>query len=664
MKDKVAQTKNKLALLTTRVVGLLFICAASVLSEARADAVEVAADRYLITRKTGVSSTKPPTDPSYVISQTSGYFDLVIPKSAAQSIANAGIDREPLNWAKVNKDCAEILQDESVASCEPDVLLPIAAVPNDPMFGEQWGLSSNSSPLADIDAPQAWDRGVGSKSVLLGVIDTGIYSSHPDLAPNLWSNPLEAIDGVDNDVNVYIDDILGANTDAINNDINDCQGHGTHVSGIIGAKGNNGIGVTGVNWNTTLVTAKANQGCEPWFSTSGLVRAYNYFYDLKLRGINIRAVNASIGGTVYSEATYEAIVRLNSVDVLLVAAAGNSSKDMDVTPHYPASYAVPNVISVAATGSAGQLAPYSNFGWNVTIAAPGGDNSTSDAGDIMSTKSPITGSRAFYGGFSGTSMAAPMVAGAIGLVASQAPHLSGSELKDIASASARQRSNLIGKVVGGRFLNVKAMSDMALGVVDNCPSDPEKTEPGICGCGVADVDSDGDTVLDCQESCPSDPSKLSAGVCGCGVADSDSDGDSVVDCQDACPSDRGKTTPGVCGCGIADSDANGNGVIDCQDRGLSQVIPVKPRIQAFRDRMVISMQPGSDVRQYVQISLIPPLSSRRRPVTRYFITDSYAISIFKPARGSIIMTRYAYLRKGTTSDFSYWSSFAMAKVKR
>ena len=106
---------------------------------------------------------------------------------------------------------------------------------------------------------------------------------------------------------------------------------------------------------------------------------------------------------------------------------------------------------------------------------------------------------------------------------------------------------------------------VAGGFVDACPDDPAKTDPGICGCGVADVDSDGDGTADCNDVCSDDPAKTDPGLCGCGIADVDGDGDGTPDCSDQCPVDPAKTDPGACGCGVADTDANGNGTADCTE---------------------------------------------------------------------------------------------------
>jgi hypothetical protein len=103
------------------------------------------------------------------------------------------------------------------------------------------------------------------------------------------------------------------------------------------------------------------------------------------------------------------------------------------------------------------------------------------------------------------------------------------------------------------------------GVVDQCPNDPNKTEPGICGCGVPDTDSDNDGTPDCNDACPNDPTKVAPGICGCGVADSDSDGDGTANCKDGCPNDPNKTQPGVCGCGKPDTDTDNDGIKDCND---------------------------------------------------------------------------------------------------
>jgi subtilisin family serine protease len=604
-------------------------CVATVsAAHAQSGLVSVAANRYIITRNPMSSASGTPDSLSYSTSHSNGYFDLVTPKSAPQSAQSVAVQLEKLDLAKVNAHCSEILQDPSVATCEPDILVESTAFPNDARFSEQWGLH-DAAQNADIDVEGAWMRGTGTASTLIGVIDSGIHAEHPDLVSNLWSNPADPRDGVDNDGNGYVDDVFGVNTHFGNSNAQDCLGHGTHVAGIIGAKGNNNEGIAGVIWDSSIISANIHYDCGRFSFISAAVAAYNYFYDLKVRGHNIRVLNASFGGYQYSDASYQAIARLNEVGVLLVAAAGNDTKDAASEPFYPAMYDLPNVISVAATGTQLTLTDYSNYGSRVQIAAPGGDSSGGPKA-ILSTYSPLAEGTKLYASLYGTSMAAPMVSGTIALVASQFPSLSAVQLKDLLLRSAYSIPSLEGKVADARFLNAKGMSELAASMNDSCPDDPGKTAPGVCGCG---------------------------------RADSDSDGDRVLDCQDACPSDRGKTTPGVCGCGIADADANGNGRIDCLDTGISSVIPQTPRIQLTGRSVLVSMAPRTGMSYFLQITITPPRSTRRTASTNYYEVRTSRVLFRKPTRGSRIQVRYAYLVPGSKSDFSYWSYFANFVVR-
>lgn len=649
-----------------RAFGLLcsFVCVSLIAADAEGQqgSVTVAANRYIITRKAISTSSSASTKTSYVTHAATGYFDLVSPQSASQSLQSAAVELEPLNFAKVQQACAEIKQDPSIASCEPDMLLESVALPDDPMFSQQWGLNDTAND-ADIDAPAAWDRGTGSKSIIIGVIDSGIYTQHPDLIPNFWANPADPADGIDNDGNGYADDVFGVNTAKGSSNPEDCFGHGTHVAGIIGAKGNNGAGVTGVNWTANIISANIHHDCTRNSFLSSALAAYNYFYDLKVRGHDIRVLNASYGGYGFSDAAYQAIARLNQVGILFVAAVGNEAKNTDSSPFYPALYDLPNVIAVAATGANLNLASYSNYGSRVHIAAPGGDLNPVE-NRLLSTYSPLAEGGSLYAHSPGTSMASPMVAGTIALVASQVPSLSAAQLKEILLTSAYSLSSLEGKVNGARFLNAKGMAELAASRGDACPNDPSKTSPGICGCGVADTDSDGDGTADCQDSCPSDGGKVSAGACGCGVADTDSDGDGTANCQDACPSDRGKTSPGACGCGIADSDANGNGSVDCRDVGISTVIPDKPRLQLGRDKVYIRMAPRTGMSYYLEITVTLPRSFRRRPITKNFEVKNPYVMFNKPPKGSRVQVRYAYFVAAKKTDVSYWSYFSSLSVRR
>ncbi|MGN6544946.1 MAG: S8 family peptidase, partial [Aureliella sp.] len=298
----------------------------------------------------------------------------------------------------------------NVIVATPDFKLSLQSVPNDPSFGSLWGMENNGSTGladADIDASQAWDYGTSS-SVVVAVIDTGIDYTHPDLQANIWTNTREvAGNGIDDDGNGYVDDIRGWNFVAGNNNPMDDNGHGTHVSGTIGAVGNNGIGVAGVAWNVKLMALKFLDS-----SGSGLlsnaVSAIDY-----ARTNGAKIINASWGGGSFSSVLDSAIQRFYNAGGIFVAAAGNDASNNATVASYPANYN--NVISVAASTSSDTLASFSNYGTNVEIAAPGQS--------ILSTVPNNS-----YAVYSGTSMATPHVSGALALLWGQAPSLTSSQL--------------------------------------------------------------------------------------------------------------------------------------------------------------------------------------------------------------------------------------------
>jgi subtilisin family serine protease len=308
---------------------------------------------------------------------------------------------------------------------EANTIIRINRQPNDTDFAKQYGMHNtglNSGTVdADIDALEAWDVVTGSKDVVVGIIDTGVNYTHPDIAPNYWKNPGESgldaagkdksTNGIDDDGNGYIDDYRG--WDFVNNDNDpmDDHSHGTHCAGVIGARGDDGIGVVGVNWNVSMVGLKFLSG-----SGSGTledaVKAIEYGTSL---GLSL--TSNSWGGGGFSQTMLDAIKAANSRGILFVAAAGNDSSNNDASPAYPASYQVDNVISVAASDNKDQMAYFSNVGVNsVHVAAPGVD--------IWSTVLGTT-----YGTMSGTSMATPHVAGVAALVKSAHPDASASQVK-------------------------------------------------------------------------------------------------------------------------------------------------------------------------------------------------------------------------------------------
>jgi serine protease len=322
-----------------------------------------------------------------------------------------------------------------------DFRVQIAATPNDPRYSSQWGLNNIAQTGglndADIDAPEAWNTTTGSRSIIVGVIDTGIDYNHPDLAANIWRNTREiAGNGIDDDANGFRDDIRG--WDFRNNDADpfDDNAHGTHVAGIIGAVGNNGVGVTGVAWNVQLMPLKF-LGADGSGSTSSAVSAINYAV---ANGAKI--LNNSWGGGGFSQALNDAVARARAAGVIFVAAAGNEANNNDTRPSYPANIAVDNVLSVAATDSSDRLASFSNFGaTTVDIAAPGVG--------ILSTTPNNT-----YSSFSGTSMATPFVAGAAALVWSANPSLTYSQVIGRLTSSVDVIPGLAGKVSTSGRLNV------------------------------------------------------------------------------------------------------------------------------------------------------------------------------------------------------------------
>lgn len=337
---------------------------------------------------------------------------------------------------------SEILNTTLLMSVETDRRYSLTATTNDPKLSSQWS-------HAAMGNDKAWDRNTGSKSVAVAVLDTGINIQHEDLAANIWTNQSEASGtaGIDDDGNGFIDDVHGWDFIDDDNDPSDVYGHGTHVAGIIGASGNNGLGVSGVNWSVSLVPLKICSDAGGCY-LSAVIRALEYSVKM-----GIRISNNSYGG-VYSPSQSEiaALSAAGAAGHLFVAAAGNNASNNDAVPFYPASYDLPNVISVAATGSDGRLAGFSNYGASsVHIAAPG-----------LSIYS--TGVNGDYVDMSGTSMASPQVAGVAALVASAWKSINFtwtvSDMRQRLLRSARGSTEFAGKVL----VNGSVDSDLASNV--------------------------------------------------------------------------------------------------------------------------------------------------------------------------------------------------------
>ncbi|MSW42783.1 MAG: S8 family serine peptidase, partial [Actinobacteria bacterium] len=380
----------------------------------------------------------------------------------------------------VSAAIAKFKSSPGVRYAEPDYVLTKQVTSNDPYYtgGNLWGMyGDGTSPANQFGsaAGEAWAAGyTGSRSVAIGVIDEGIQFAHPDLAANMWTNPLEiAGNGIDDDANGFIDDIHG--WDFINNnatvyDGNSTEGsdtHGTHVSGTIGGIGGNGSGVAGVNWAVTIVSAKflgANGG-----STSDAVRALDYLRALKVsQGLKIVATSNSWGGGGYSTALNDAINLAGDQGILFVAAAGNSSSNNDVVGSYPSNNQCTNggtrgydcVIAVGSITSSGALSSFSSYGaTTVDIAAPGSS---------INSAYPVDG----YASLSGTSMATPHVSGAIALCASINPSLTAGQLRAAVVNSAQSTPSLAGLIVNGGRLDIGAMVSACLPSTSPVVGDP------------------------------------------------------------------------------------------------------------------------------------------------------------------------------------------------
>ncbi len=367
---------------------------------------------------------------------------------------------------------AALRRQPEVLYAEPNYILRATAIPNDQHFlaGRQYG-------LAKIGAQSVWDNfTTGSANVVVAVIDQGIELTHPDLEANIWTNPSPgSLPPIAGDLHGY--DFNDDDSTVFSG--SDFENHATHVAGIIGAKGNNGVGVTGVNWSVHLMSLKFLDEISGEGDTADAIRACTYAKQMRdlwltqgpAKGANIRVINASFGGNEFVQAFQDVINELNTAGILFVAAGGNKDNgtlepDNNRIPVFPSDYEAPNIISVASTNATDNLSDFSHFGrTKVDLGAPGEG--------ILSTTPPCTDPGPFpdfpcepsfpigfgdttdtYSFFDGTSMAAPFVSGAAALMWAHTPNLTVAQVKNLLLLNGDVQTALVDKTLTGRRLNI------------------------------------------------------------------------------------------------------------------------------------------------------------------------------------------------------------------
>jgi subtilisin family serine protease len=264
---------------------------------------------------------------------------------------------------------------DTVETAEPNYLRSVSAVPSYTNFGKLWAFRNTGQAVngvtgisgADIGVTGAWDMSTGSRGVVVAVIDSGLLYNHPDLAANVWRNPNESCTaGMDLDQNGFVGDCRGWNFVDDNNDPLDFNGHGTHVTGIIGAAGGGASALVGVNWSVSIMPLRVLDSAG-YGTTGDVIAAVNY-----ATRMGAQVINASLGGADASQLEREAIQAFVANGGLFVAAAGNTASNIDSVPFYPASYRMDGLIGVAATDSSDSLASWSSYGpSSAQVAAPG-----------------------------------------------------------------------------------------------------------------------------------------------------------------------------------------------------------------------------------------------------------------------------------------------------
>ncbi|MCC5790855.1 MAG: S8 family serine peptidase [Opitutales bacterium] len=326
---------------------------------------------------------------------------------------------------------------DSIRYAEPDYIVHPTVEPNDPSFldGTLWALNNTGQDGgvagADISATTAWNTRTDASSIIVGVVDSGIRTTHEDITANLWVNPTETADGTDTNGNGFVDDIHGIDAITHSGNLIDDNGHGTHVAGTIGAVGNNDLGITGVAWDVQLMglrfLAKTGGG-----TLSDAIICIEYAIDNE-----VDILNNSWGGPAFSQALLDTIMETRDAGIIFVAAAGNSNTDVDFNPVYPAAYGVENIVTVASTTRTDERSSFSSYGQGtVDLAAPG--SAIYSLGIESDTD---------YRSLNGTSMASPHVAGALALLKAEFP------------------GDTYGQLINRLYRGVDTLPDLAEGIV-------------------------------------------------------------------------------------------------------------------------------------------------------------------------------------------------------
>lgn len=412
----------------------------------------------------------------------------------------------------------QLKKQPGVLSAEPDAPVYAAAVPNDPYY-----LPNQASYLQQIGAPAAWDVETGSHQVIVAVLDSGIDLNHPDFAGRLWQNTNEITgNGADDDNNGCIDDVYGCRfvtlttqnraacgygvgSSVPNGDVSDDNGtsasdpgsHGTFVSGIIGAAGNNGQGVTGVDWDVRLMTVKVldcgSDSGRPRGSLADVAKGIDY---ARLMGANV--INLSLSTQQDSTILRTAVQQAQAQGIIVVAAAGNFGGTEQPGPGYPAAYAAdyPNVIAVGASDNlnGNQWASYSAYGPAIDLAAPGNAITSTIRSDLGidppygETGSPDQG----YEG--GTSFAAPLVSGMFALMISRNPGLGAAQYIQIAKATATPATGGPAGWAGSGIINIgKAVASVPMTISGAALENWMDAPPGADVRAMIDGNSCGET---------------------------------------------------------------------------------------------------------------------------------------------------------------------------